>query len=161
LAVSRGSCKRCGAEVDWFKTRNGKSMPLDPEPVAGTTVVKGEPGNAVVRGDVVYVLGPGRSIEAGEELRVPHFDSCPYYRHGARGRQDATDRAHEQLDAEAEAREKRDNGFEKALREAGRPKPELIIDPPPKDLGDLAKWLRRLGNSLYSLGVELEEWGRR
>ena len=26
-------CKGCGAEIDWIRTRTGKNMPVDPEPV--------------------------------------------------------------------------------------------------------------------------------
>jgi len=27
------NCKSCGAEIEWLKTKNGKSMPVDAEPI--------------------------------------------------------------------------------------------------------------------------------
>jgi hypothetical protein len=101
-------CRECGAPVEFVRTARGKYMPLDPQPVDRTTVVTGEPGNAVIRDGVVHVLAPGASIEPGEAMRVPHFATCLSRPHGARGRQMRTDRGHAQLDADAEAAAERD-----------------------------------------------------
>ena len=32
-------CRACGAPMRWVKTRTGKALPLDPEPVANGTIV--------------------------------------------------------------------------------------------------------------------------
>ena len=69
-------CKGCGAEIDWIKTRAGKNMPVDPEPV----FVAVDDGNDVFvtdEGEVIH----GREIPANdgsaEVAFVPHWATCP------------------------------------------------------------------------------------
>ena len=71
-------CKSCGAEIKWITTVNGKSMPVDAEPVqfhqdpSGTEIFVTD-GGAVVR---------GITAKAGEEGTTTgynsHFATCPF-----------------------------------------------------------------------------------
>lgn len=65
-------CKRCGADMRWIVTPNGKNMPLDPQP--------GSLGNVVI--DTLDEKGVehGHVLKADEDpecLRfVAHFATC-------------------------------------------------------------------------------------
>ena len=71
-------CKSCGAEIKWITTVNGKSMPVDAEPVqfhhdpSGTEIFVTD-GGAVVR---------GITAKTGEEGTTTgynsHFATCPF-----------------------------------------------------------------------------------
>lgn len=69
-------CRGCGAEIDWIRTRAGKNMPVDPEPVF---VIVGEGDGHFVtdEGDVIS----GREVPANngtaEVAFVPHWATCP------------------------------------------------------------------------------------
>lgn len=71
-------CRGCGAEIDWIRTRAGKMMPVDEEPVM---VIEGEGRDLFVtdEGDTIT----GRKAAPQEENRelpvafVPHWAMCP------------------------------------------------------------------------------------
>lgn len=76
------TCRSCGAEIRWIKTRNGKNMPVDPEEYY---VLEG----AVTenRQAITFVSGDGRIIRGvtvrpenplGEICYISHFATCPY-----------------------------------------------------------------------------------
>ena len=71
-------CKSCGAEIKWITTVNGKSMPVDAEPVQFHQDPSGQEvfvtkGGAVVR---------GATAKAGDEEAETgynsHFATCPF-----------------------------------------------------------------------------------
>ena len=70
-------CRGCGARIEWIRTKAGKMMPVDPDPVM---VIEGE-------GREVFVTDEGDSITGrragtGEENMelpvgfVPHWATC-------------------------------------------------------------------------------------
>ena len=63
------TCKSCGARIVWAKTTTGKSMPLDPDPVAGGNVVLERDGV----GWVARIVQPDPEFER----LVSHFATCP------------------------------------------------------------------------------------
>lgn len=71
-------CKGCGARIDWIRTRTGKTMPVDEEPIM---VIEGEGRDLFVtdEGDTIT----GRRATPQEERRelpvafVPHWATCP------------------------------------------------------------------------------------
>ena len=69
-------CKGCGAEIDWIKTRAGKNMPVDPEPVF-VAVDDGSDFFVTDEGEVIH----GREIPANdgsaEVAFVSHWATCP------------------------------------------------------------------------------------
>lgn len=74
-------CKGCGAEIDWIKTVNGTSMPVDPGYIyidlsgpKTTTIVTDE--GRVVSGSLI----DGESlfpVEKKAKGRESHFATCP------------------------------------------------------------------------------------
>lgn len=69
-------CRGCGAEIDWIRTRAGKNMPVDPEPV----FVAVDDGSDVFVSDEGEVIH-GRTVPANdgtaEVAFVPHWATCP------------------------------------------------------------------------------------
>lgn len=71
-------CKGCGARIDWIRTKAGKTMPVDEEPIM---VIEGEGRDLFVtdEGDTIT----GRRATPQEERRelpvafVPHWTACP------------------------------------------------------------------------------------
>ncbi len=72
------TCRGCGAPLDWIRTAEGRSMPVDPEPVF---VIEGEGKDRFItdEGEVIT----GRRALPAEERRefpvafVPHWKTCP------------------------------------------------------------------------------------
>ena len=70
------TCSSCGAEIDWYLTRKGKSIPIDPDPVPD--------GNLFFHGSVIhYAKHPPAP---GEERYKSHFATCPNAKHHRRKR---------------------------------------------------------------------------
>lgn len=72
--MTAASCRSCRRPLLWVRTRGGRNMPVDPEPVLG--------GNLLVdtrRGTVETVNEQARvdAAERGEALYVSHFTTCP------------------------------------------------------------------------------------
>lgn len=69
-------CRTCRAPVRWESTTAGKTIPLDPEPVA-----KGNIDVVWIGGEeVAVVLGNDDAMAAqaaGHKLFVSHFATCP------------------------------------------------------------------------------------
>lgn len=75
------TCRSCGAPIRWVRTRAGKAMPLDAEPVATGNVVLGEDG-------VARVL-TRKQVEGGGivgDRYVSHHATCPQASQHRRGR---------------------------------------------------------------------------
>lgn len=71
-----GSCRACGQQIRWARTRGGGKIPLDPVP--------SDSGNVVVVGDLATVLGDhekalayAQRSQADETTFYPHHASCP------------------------------------------------------------------------------------
>lgn len=58
------NCKSCNAAIIWVKTVNGKTMPLDAEPVGGTFLVESSQAGMQPTARAVAV-------------RRSHFATCP------------------------------------------------------------------------------------
>lgn len=73
-------CSTCGGEINWIKTQAGKSMPVDPNPVA---IVAGapKPDTSIVTHDGRVVRGTRASQATGSGPYVlgfiSHFATCP------------------------------------------------------------------------------------
>jgi len=69
-------CKGCGAEIDWIRTRTGKNMPIDPEPVF---VIIGDGKEHFVTDEGEVISGRVVSTDDGtaEVAFVPHWATCP------------------------------------------------------------------------------------
>ncbi len=78
---SRSTCKSCGAVIVWIKTRGGKNMPCDPEPIAFKESREG--GDLFVMKDGTVHRGiryaDGNAVQ--DELHtgyISHFANCPF-----------------------------------------------------------------------------------
>lgn len=68
-------CKSCGAEIIWIKTRNGKNMPCDAEPVYYLPDPDGKEVIVTSGGTVTHgFLSDMRIAETGYRS---HFATCP------------------------------------------------------------------------------------
>lgn len=69
--LSRATCGSCRAQIRWFKTPAGRSMPVDVEPSeAGTIVIE----------EGIAVVSPAKAMgarNAGEDTYMPHWATCP------------------------------------------------------------------------------------
>ena len=69
-------CRGCGAEIDWIRTRAGKNMPVDPEPVF-VAVNDGSDVFVTDEGEVIH----GRKVPANDDSAgvafVSHWATCP------------------------------------------------------------------------------------
>jgi len=63
-------CRSCKAPVVWVRTRAGKRMPVDPEPVEGGNIILSERDHATPL--AVYV-----EADPGVMRHVSHFATCP------------------------------------------------------------------------------------
>ena len=61
------SCKACGADILWFKTLNGKNMPVDVKPEKRFVIVKMD--------------NPGKIVDT----YMPHWATCPDYKKFKKG----------------------------------------------------------------------------
>ena len=78
-------CKGCGAEIDWILTRDGKNMPVDPEPVFvavgdGRDVFVTDYGEVIRGREVPYNTGDA------EAAFISHWATCPVAGSFRRGR---------------------------------------------------------------------------
>lgn len=70
-------CRGCGANIEWIKTKAGKMMPVDPEPVM---FLEGE-GREVFVTDEGETFTGRRALPAEEDMSlqvgfVPHWSTC-------------------------------------------------------------------------------------
>ena len=69
-------CKGCGAEIVWIKSKNGRAIPCDPEPIpykrgaAGTSRIV-TPGGAVLAG--TFTSDPNEADSFGYRS---HWSTC-------------------------------------------------------------------------------------
>jgi hypothetical protein len=74
----RRRCRSCGAPLRWVTSdASGAAMPLDAAPTsAGNVVLETD----LLGGESAVVLGPDAADtarDAGEELWMPHWKTCP------------------------------------------------------------------------------------
>jgi hypothetical protein len=68
------TCKACGEEIRWIRTRAGKRMPVDAESFAQHDL---KPGVTVVS-EAGDVLRGGRHVASAAYGYVPHWATCPF-----------------------------------------------------------------------------------
>lgn len=70
-------CRSCGATIEWVRTVDGNSMPIDwPHSPVGNLRREAWPSN--IKLPTVYVLTPLEVAAAkGEPLYLSHFATCP------------------------------------------------------------------------------------
>lgn len=82
--MERGRCKTCRREIAWVKFRDGKAMPLDPEPSATGNVYRGTDG----RWRVATKADAQQLASTLTPLYAAHFVTCPqadqHRRHAAK-----------------------------------------------------------------------------
>ncbi len=61
-------CNRCGAEIRWYRTENGKPMPVDADP--------NPEGNVILVDGYAHVLHKDEEPPPGVARLYPHFGSC-------------------------------------------------------------------------------------
>lgn len=66
-------CSSCEREIVWALTARGKRMPLDADPVEEWTDLRGK----FVLRDGVALAAVNAPPEAGEQVYVSHFATCP------------------------------------------------------------------------------------
>lgn len=66
-------CKGCAAEIAWVKTRKGKNMPVDVEPV-NIDDLKDDDVVVDRNGKVSQVQNADKTAEP---FRISHFATCP------------------------------------------------------------------------------------
>ena len=69
-------CKGCGAEIDWILTRDGKNMPVNPEPVY-VAVDEGRDVFVTDYGDVIRGREVPANTGSSEVAFVSHWATCP------------------------------------------------------------------------------------
>ena len=69
-------CKGCGAEIDWILTRDGKNMPVNPEPVY-VAVDEGRDVFVTDYGEVIRGREVPANTGSGEVAFVSHWATCP------------------------------------------------------------------------------------
>ena len=71
-------CKSCGADIIWLKTKSGKSMPCNTEPVRYWLDIDGPDKIVTQDGKVVTCALNQLSIVPPTGLGyIPHWASCP------------------------------------------------------------------------------------
>lgn len=78
--MTEDECRSCRAKIVWATTEQGKSMPVDAEPVEGGNVYyldqKSSPPRVRVLADPQPTLEEG--VDSADGLRyVSHFATCP------------------------------------------------------------------------------------
>ncbi len=72
------TCKGCGAPIDWITTKEGKYMPVDPEPVF---IIEGDGSDRFVTDEGEVLLGrralPAEERPGLEVAFVPRWKTCP------------------------------------------------------------------------------------
>ena len=72
------TCKGCGAPIDWITTKEGKHMPVDPEPVF---IIEGDGSDRFVTDEGAILLGrmarPEEERPGLEAAFTPHWKTCP------------------------------------------------------------------------------------
>lgn len=78
------ACRSCGAPIRWTRTTQGKTMPIDAEPVEGGNVILTGSESSTRAGSrvpVVRVIDPQHpslpGVDPGERF-VSHFATCPH-----------------------------------------------------------------------------------
>ncbi len=70
------TCKLCGKEITWIKTKSGKNMPVDPKRVPYWDGEYNRCRIVTSYGDVVACELTGKSSETKGFGFVPHWTSC-------------------------------------------------------------------------------------
>jgi len=70
-------CRSCNAEIVWFKTPAGKSMPCDVQPVMYWEKPKAKGKIVTPNGEVVSCEFEGEPEKATGTGYIPHWGTCP------------------------------------------------------------------------------------
>ena len=74
-----GTCKYCGQDIDWIRSAEGRSVPVDPDPVF---VIEGDGTETFLEDEGATITG--RQARPEEERLetpvafIPHNRTCPY-----------------------------------------------------------------------------------
>lgn len=69
------TCRSCGAKIDWIKTKAGKNMPVEGEPVEYADC---EDGDVIVTdGGETYKVDHSKPLVFSVSGRISHFSTCP------------------------------------------------------------------------------------
>lgn len=73
------NCKACGVEIEWIKTRSGKSMPVNPSEFPLIPDKAGNVFGVIADGEVMKGRTCSESYEAERWVyaRISHFATCP------------------------------------------------------------------------------------
>ena len=69
-------CKACGAQIRWIRTKSGKSMPCDPQPVPYWQRPKARGKVVTPGGDVISCVFMGELKSSNGVGYVPHWATC-------------------------------------------------------------------------------------
>lgn len=71
-------CRSCGAEIIWIRTKKGRNMPCDPEPVHYRKQVHGQEGMiTLVTPDGDVIVGQKSYDDSDQTGYISHFATCP------------------------------------------------------------------------------------
>ncbi len=71
-------CKSCGAQIQWIRTKMGKAIPVDPEPVPYWKK-EGAAGRVVTpEGEILCCEFESKEIVATGVGYISHFATCPH-----------------------------------------------------------------------------------
>lgn len=79
-----GTCKYCGRQVMWIRTKSGKNMPVNPEIVSYRRPKMGEKASEKIvtqEGEVICADRAESSIQAEGVGYISHFATCAGRRH--------------------------------------------------------------------------------
>lgn len=74
--VNTGTCKSCGKQILWIRTRTGRSMPCDTKPVNYRIKHGGDTKLVTPAGDVISCEAVKDPAEAQGWGYVPHWSTC-------------------------------------------------------------------------------------
>lgn len=77
MFLDRGNCKSCGAKIRFIKTKTGKWMPVNADPISYKSDSDGKDKIVTPEGEVVTCKSRVRLEEATGVGYISHFATCP------------------------------------------------------------------------------------
>lgn len=74
--MNTGTCRSCGKPIVWIRTRAGKSMPCDAQPVNYRIKPRGDTKLVTLAGDVISCEPVKDPAEAQGWGYTPHWSTC-------------------------------------------------------------------------------------
>ena len=74
--MNTGTCKSCGKQILWIRTRTGRTMPCDTKPVNYRIKHGGDTKLVTPAGDVISCEAVKDPAEAQGWGYVPHWSTC-------------------------------------------------------------------------------------